>query len=120
MGRVNCAACGTANQEGARFCQECGKPLAAKCPRCSEPVPARAKFCMGCGQALASMPAAGVVGPPITPAPPPVDPLRRYIPPELPAKLEAARKGGGMQGERRVVTMLFCDVKGSTAAAGRL
>ena len=32
-------------------------------------------------------------------------------------KLEAARDKGGMVGERRVVTMLFCDLKGSTAAA---
>jgi len=35
-------------------------------------------------------------------------------------KLEAARDTGGMVGERRVVTMLFCDVKGSTAAAEQL
>src|SRR6266508_4447780 len=32
-------------------------------------------------------------------------------------KLQAARDKGGMVGERRVVTMLFCDLKGSTAAA---
>ena len=35
-------------------------------------------------------------------------------------KLEAARDMGGMVGERRVVTMLFCDMKGSTAAAEQL
>ena len=35
-------------------------------------------------------------------------------------KLQAARDTGGMVGERRVVTMLFCDLKGSTAAAERL
>jgi class 3 adenylate cyclase/tetratricopeptide (TPR) repeat protein len=82
---VKCAACGTANQDAAKFCLECGKPL------------------KGTAAAAAQD-----------------DPLRRYIPSELLAKLEAARKGGGMLGERRIVTMLFCDVKGSTAAAGRL
>jgi class 3 adenylate cyclase len=41
------------------------------------------------------------------------------MPSELLAKLEAARAGGGMAGERRTVTMLFCDVKGSTAAASQ-
>ena len=41
-------------------------------------------------------------------------------PPELLLKLEAARARGGMVGERRVVTMLFCDIKGSTAAAEQL
>ena len=35
-------------------------------------------------------------------------------------KLEAARASGTMAGECRVVTMLFCDVKGSTAAAEQL
>lgn len=46
--------------------------------------------------------------------------LDQYIPPELRFKLESARSRGGMIGERRIVTMLFCDVKGSTAAAGQL
>jgi class 3 adenylate cyclase/predicted RNA-binding Zn-ribbon protein involved in translation (DUF1610 family) len=45
---------------------------------------------------------------------------QRYIPTELMRKLEAARVSGQMVGERRVVTMLFCDVKGSTAAAEQL
>ncbi|PZC48906.1 MAG: putative ATPase/Adenylate cyclase, class 3 [Chloroflexi bacterium] len=45
--------------------------------------------------------------------------MEQYIPKELLAKLESARSSG-MGGERRVVTMLFCDVKGSTAAAQQL
>lgn len=47
-------------------------------------------------------------------------PLAQYIPAGLMAKLENARSSGDMVGERRVVTMLFCDVKGSTAAAEQL
>jgi len=43
--------------------------------------------------------------------------LQQYIPKELLSKLETARTRGEMVGERRVVTMLFCDVIGSTAAA---
>lgn len=46
--------------------------------------------------------------------------LVQYIPEEMKQKLEAARSSGDMVGERRVVTMLFCDVKGSTAAAEQL
>ncbi|MFH1183825.1 MAG: adenylate/guanylate cyclase domain-containing protein [Chloroflexota bacterium] len=46
--------------------------------------------------------------------------LQRIIPKELLRKLEHARNSGDMLGERRVVTMLFCDVKGSTAAADQL
>lgn len=43
--------------------------------------------------------------------------LQRFIPKELQARLTQARASGEMVGERRVVTMLFCDVRGSTAAA---
>src|SRR5439155_10396745 len=46
--------------------------------------------------------------------------LARYMPAELLNKLDVARVKGEMVGERRVVTMLFCDVKGSTAAADKL
>lgn len=45
------------------------------------------------------------------------DRLRQYVPPELLRKLENARTAAAMQGERRQVTMLFCDVEGSTAVA---
>ncbi len=54
------------------------------------------------------------------PSPGPESHLDQYIPKELRDKLETARVQGGMAGERRVVTMLFCDVKGSTAAAEQL
>jgi predicted ATPase/class 3 adenylate cyclase len=47
-------------------------------------------------------------------------PLQKYIPKELMSKLETARASGTMAGERRIVTMLFCDVKGSTAVAEEL
>jgi class 3 adenylate cyclase/tetratricopeptide (TPR) repeat protein len=46
--------------------------------------------------------------------------LDKFIPPELMTKFEAARAQDAMAGERRVITMLFCDVKGSTAAAEKV
>jgi tetratricopeptide (TPR) repeat protein len=46
--------------------------------------------------------------------------LEPYLPKGMLAKLEAARAGRSMQGERRIVTMLFCDVAGSTAMAEEL
>ncbi len=45
---------------------------------------------------------------------------QRFIPEEMAAKLKAARASRAMQGERRVVTILFCDVTGSTAMAEQL
>jgi class 3 adenylate cyclase/tetratricopeptide (TPR) repeat protein len=44
----------------------------------------------------------------------------RYLPQELVSKLESARGRNEIVGERRIVTMLFCDVKGSTAAAEKV
>ena len=44
----------------------------------------------------------------------------RHIPADYLSKLEAARATGAMAGERRVITMLFCDVKGSTEFAEEL
>jgi class 3 adenylate cyclase len=46
--------------------------------------------------------------------------LQQYVPKELLGKLEAARANRSMAGERRVVTVLFCDVKGSTSIAEML
>ena len=46
--------------------------------------------------------------------------IDRYLPQELIRKLESARSRNSMVGERRVITMLFCDVKGSTAAAEKV
>ena len=141
-----CPICQTENRLEARYCKQCGFWLLANCPFCNASLPERAFFCDACGRALnaqASLaippipsdraaPASARVAPPgrLMKSPPegttasqpsPAgSELQQYIPPELMRKLEAARETGGMVGERRVVTMLFCDVQGSTAAADRL
>jgi len=106
---MNCPRCDGENPDGARFCMACGGALFASCPECGTELPAQARFCFSCGHQL------GEAEP---------DPARarleQYIPRELLTKLEATRTNGGTQGERRVVTMLFCDVTGSTAAAEKL
>ncbi len=50
----------------------------------------------------------------------PLAPIAALAPQDYAAKLESARKSRAMQGERRVVILLFCDIKGSTAAAEQL
>lgn len=107
-GTLACTNCGAANAADAKFCSNCGHQLPRACPNCGTANTAGAKFCSNCGFALAA------------PAPaPPQTRLAQYVPPELLAKLQSARSAS-THGERRVVTMLFCDVKGSTAAAERL
>src|SRR5919108_2292998 len=85
------------------------------CPHCQALNPDQAKFCMNCGERL--VPQSGIEGG----KPKATDfHLDRYLPKELVTKLEAARARNSMVGERRVITMLFCDVKGSTAAAEKV
>ncbi len=107
---MNCPDCKTENPDGAKFCMSCGTALAPACPSCGAELPsAEAKFCPSCGHKLDQGGADAQA-----------ERLARFIPAELQAKLATARAGGGMQGERRIVTMLFCDVTGSTATAQNL
>jgi len=78
------------------------------CPACGTENPDGARFCLQCGSPLGGRAAA------------PSTSLGSYLPQGLLTKLEAARAGRAMAGERRIVTMLFCDVVGSTAMAERL
>ena len=108
---MNCPQCGTENPQGARFCFECGAKLAATCGQCSATLPPQAKFCSECG---ASVGAAQEVAEPrkedvLTEA------LQRLVPAEYAERLLATR--GQVGHERRTVTILFCDVRGSTAMA---
>jgi len=108
-----CTGCGAENDNGARFCSQCGKPAATACNACGAQLPAGARFCSNCGNQVGGV-AAGTEDPTTEPD------LARYVPRELLERLEASRAGGGMTGERRIITILFCDVKGSTAAAAKL
>lgn len=124
---MDCPKCKTSNPSGARFCLNCGNAIALICANCGTDLPANARFCFNCGhpvttgknaQAL-SLPPEGTTQA-ASPSKSPDDLLNRYIPKELLSKLEAAQPTGGMESERRIVTMLFCDVKGSTSAASEL
>jgi class 3 adenylate cyclase/tetratricopeptide (TPR) repeat protein len=87
-----------------------------KCPNCQTVNPRQAKYCMNCGTSLAiTVQTAGAQEDRLT-----TQTLDKFIPRELMRKIEAARAHDAMVGERRVITMLFCDVKGSTAAADKL
>ncbi|MCB9154253.1 MAG: AAA family ATPase [Caldilineae bacterium] len=118
-----CLNCRTANPDGAKFCNNCGQRLPAGCPNCGHANPAGAKFCNNCGHNLSDLPSATL--PALTtpfPAAPSkeLEALRPYLPAELQSRLESSRTHGGVEGERRIVTILFCDIKGSTAAASKL
>ena len=58
MNGVACPSCETAAAPGAKFCSECGTPLARACPSCGTPADAAAKFCAECGTPLGAAAAA--------------------------------------------------------------
>src|SRR6266540_3983740 len=89
-----------------------------KCPNCQTVNPNEAKFCMNCGISLALTIQEIKTGKSEHAAK--TQSLDKFIPRELLTKFEAARTNDAMVGERRVITMLFCDVKGSTAAAEKV
>lgn len=51
---MHCPRCRAQNEEGSRFCEECGVRLELACPSCGQPVPGGKKFCRSCGAALTS------------------------------------------------------------------
>src|SRR6266498_3386800 len=89
-----------------------------ECPNCQTSNPEQAKFCMNCGYSLTAAVHATDRG--IDKVQEKNHSLDKFIPPELLRKIEVARAVDAMVGERRVITMLFCDVKGSTAAAEKV
>ena len=108
---MECPRCQTSNPADARFCMKCGAGMAVVCAKCGTELPIEAAFCFKCGQPQTEAQSGTAAAQRW---------LEQYIPKELVAKLEATRGSGGLRGERRIVTMLFCDVEGSTAAAEQL
>jgi predicted amidophosphoribosyltransferase len=101
---MQCPKCSADNRKGAAFCAQCGAPLVRVCARCGAEVGPDARFCDACGAPLGA---------------PPPDPLaealKRLAPKEYAERLMAA--SGEVGHERRLVTILLSDIKGSSAIA---
>jgi class 3 adenylate cyclase len=95
---VNCAKCGHNNPEATKFCGECGTRLVSGCAACGAQNPPGNKFCGECGAALAAS---------ATPSSAPVPAPPRH----LAERILQSRQG--LEGERKQVTVLFADMKGS-------
>src|SRR5205823_8972033 len=99
---MHCQACGFENASSIKFCGECGAPLKLKCPSCGFANALGIKFCGECGKPLAE---AAKPGAPREP--------RSYTPKHLAEKILSSRSA--LEGERKQVTVLFADVKGSSS-----
>ncbi|HJQ74319.1 MAG TPA: adenylate/guanylate cyclase domain-containing protein, partial [Gaiellaceae bacterium] len=108
---MRCTSCGTALIEGKRFCHACGARAVEQCPGCGAVVTPEFRFCPDCGRELSSG-AVHDVPPPTAARSAP------EMPETLAHKIRAATEA--IAGERKQVTVLFCDLAGSTAIAERL
>jgi class 3 adenylate cyclase len=96
---MKCPRCQHESPQGARFCEECAAPLARTCPNCGTALSVTAKFCHACAH-----PVPAGVGPPARSP-------ETYTPKHLAEKILTSK--AALEGERKQVTVLFADLKGS-------
>src|ERR1700730_13897454 len=100
---MRCSSCGSGNPDGLKFCNQCGTAFKARCSKCGFDNAPGARFCGECGTSLTTE-ASG-----------------------RPAMEQPVQTVGGLEtrspsrsGERRHLTVLFCDLVGSTELAAQL
>jgi class 3 adenylate cyclase/tetratricopeptide (TPR) repeat protein len=91
---MRCSKCGSENREGRKFCTNCGAPVLAVCPKCGAAVEPDEKFCGECGTALSDA--------------------------ALAAADDTQSVTASVSGERRHLTILFCDLVGSVTLSSQL
>ena len=95
-----CAKCHCDNLADAVFCSECGVRMEQACSACGTTNPASSKYCRKCGNRLAA------AEPQLAPTRAAAIETSVRITPDVPSE--------ELQGERKTVTALFADIKGST------
>jgi class 3 adenylate cyclase/tetratricopeptide (TPR) repeat protein len=94
---MQCPRCQHENPQHAKFCLECGGRLALICAKCGAELPGSAKFCLECGTAVGPQPQARSP--------------QSYTPKHLAERIINSK--AALEGERKQVTVLFADLKGS-------
>jgi len=100
---MRCRACQRENPAEAQFCLDCGVRLGLSCSQCGTELPGDARFCLKCGRSVRA---------------PPERTPRSYTPKHLADKILQSKSA--LEGERKQVTVLFVDVKGSMELAEEL
>ena len=88
---MHCPRCHAESRDGAKFCEDCGSRLAVRCSSCGSEVSVGKRFCGTCGHPIEHGPTE----------------------PRLAARI-------ALDGEHKLVTVLFCDIVNSTGLAERL
>src|SRR6516162_6501155 len=95
---MRCTKCGAENPDRAKFCGECASPFTRRCPSCDTENSLNAKFCIDCAKPLEN--AGGK--------------SQRTAAASSPIQEAAGIADASLEGERKIVTALFADLKGST------
>jgi class 3 adenylate cyclase/predicted ATPase len=95
---MHCPGCGAITPGGKKFCGHCGAALPLVCPACGSENSAKTRFCGDCGASLTSKGGSEIS-------------VGRAVEPLRPTETDA---------ERRHLTVMFCDLVGSTVLAGEL
>ncbi|HLN87672.1 MAG TPA: zinc ribbon domain-containing protein, partial [Candidatus Limnocylindrales bacterium] len=97
---MNCSRCQHDNPAGVKFCGECGARLESICASCAAANPPGNKFCGQCGSSLVQAATSAKFASP-----------EAYTPKHLAEKILTSKSA--LEGERKHVTVLFADLKGS-------
>jgi class 3 adenylate cyclase/tetratricopeptide (TPR) repeat protein len=113
--KMKCSTCQFENRDGAKFCKKCGNKLETVCPSCGHPYQFDSAFCDECGYnfAIPSGPSLKDLS-----FDEKLTKIQRYLPKGLTEKILAQKDK--IEGERKQVTVMFCDMQGFTALSEQL
>src|SRR5262245_58504484 len=94
-----CPRCHAESRDGLKFCEDCGARLAVACAQCGAEITPGKKFCGSCGSPVTAQSAGHFTAP------------NSYTPQHLAEKILTSKSA--LEGERKQVTVLFADLKGS-------
>src|SRR6516165_8818631 len=94
---MRCSKCDSENREGRKFCANCGELLNVTCPKCGASNQPGEKFCGECGALLSAY----------------TTPAGAKAQPAAESAIRIGAEGSALDGERKTVTALFADIKGS-------
>jgi class 3 adenylate cyclase len=112
---MKCPKCQFDNREAVKFCEKCGAKMEFVCPNCGAKIPLDREFCGECGSKLSH---------PLEPPPKElsfdekIEKIQRYLPKGLTEKILSQRDK--IEGERKQVTVMFCDMEGFSPLVERL
>jgi class 3 adenylate cyclase/tetratricopeptide (TPR) repeat protein len=106
---MKCPKCESDNREGVKFCEECGAQFELVCPSCKAKIPLGKKFCGECGQNLTP---SSEQAPKEFSFDQKIQKIQKYLPKGLAEKILSQRDR--IEGERKQVTVMFCDMEGFT------